>query len=399
MNEQVTVPQRHISSKRILTVAQFLFCFSAMVDPTNLFRTKLPLFALLITLLAISHNKTDSRLLSKYVLLMGIQCVSCCMLTFINEPIDYAFTLQNVFFFMTFMLFVWSKELDIDKAMVFSSIIVSLISIFGLVVMYVNPEMETLLYGYVQGDDAQLWLMARREFLGVELTQFFYKSTPAIIVPYSIVVFKLIYTEKNKLGYLIAAILMFGAFFSSAQRSIIGVGALIPIMIGYKRYKSLFLFKLILFLLGIAVAVLTYKSITELGDSSTEEKSGHIASYIEYFFNHIQYCLLGTGPGSMFYSKGYKAVVCQTEWVYLDIFKMYGIIGGTIIMSFFLYPFKFLIKYRKYGYYYALILGYASFLLVSAQNPFLLASTGLIAMYYTYSQVRNPKLLCEAKSQ
>lgn len=393
----LTATRKINRKERILTVVQFLFCFSAMVDPTNLFRTKLPLFALLIALLAIGHYIIDRRILLNYILLMVVQYVSCCMLSFINEPIDNAFMLQNIFFFMTFLVFVWSKDLNIDKVMIVSSIIVSLISIFGLVAMYINPEIESILFGYVQGEETQLWLMARREFLGVELAQFFYKSTPAIIVPYSIVVYKLIYSDKDKLRFFIISILMFGALFSSAQRTIIGVGVLIPIMIGYKRFKMFYIFKIMTFFVAVFVVVLLYKVITEAGNGSTEEKAGHLGSYMAYYYSHLQYCLFGTGPGALFYSKGYNAVVCQTEWVYLDIFKMYGIVGGVIIMSFFLYPFKFLIKYRKYGYYYALFIGYAAFLLVSAQNPFLLASTGLIAMYYTYSEVKNPDLLQKYK--
>ena len=396
MPEQVAVIRKYKITNKLLAVIQFLFCLSAMVDPTNLFGTKLPLFALLIIVLTAGHHRIDSEIILKYFILLTVQCVSCCMLVFANEIIDYAFTVQNVFFFMTFLLFSWSKDLDIDKAMVYSSVIISSITIFGFVTMYINPEMEAILFAF--GTDESIekcpWMMARREFLGIELVQFFYRSSPAMIIPYTVLVNKLLYARSNKLGILFVISLMFISFVASAQRMIIGSAVLIPIILGFKKFKSSLIFRTIIAIMGLFAFIILIKAIFDTTvEESSDVKFGHIISYVDYYFSYIPYCLFGTGPGALFYTKGYNDIVCQTEWVYLDIFKMYGIIGGSIIMSFFLYPLKCFYKHRKENQSKSLLIGYALFLILSMQNPFLLASTGLIAMYYAYSHIKKPVLL------
>jgi hypothetical protein len=127
-------------------------------------------------------------------------------------------------------------------------------------------------------------------------------------------------------------------------------------------------------------------------ESSLQIKSGHLISYKKLIVEHPLILILGAGAGSKFYSEGFKENVAQTEWSYAEIIRWFGVFGGGIIISIYLFPLYILYKKRKtLPYSFPVRIGYSFYLLIAGTNPLLLGSNGLLALLIIYNYVFNPK--------
>jgi hypothetical protein len=136
---------------------------------------------------------------------------------------------------------------------------------------------------------------------------------------------------------------------------------------------------------------LIFSLIAEKSEASNKIKFANLDSYSELLIKHPTILLSGQGAGSIFYSKGRHSMVVQTEWSYLEILRMFGIIGAAVIVVLFFYPLYLIYKKRKLlELWVPAFLGYVLYLFVGGTNPLLLGSTGMLIMLSAYSYALNP---------
>jgi hypothetical protein len=133
----------------------------------------------------------------------------------------------------------------------------------------------------------------------------------------------------------------------------------------------------------LVFSVLIFSLISEKSEASNKVKFANLDSYSELLIKHPTILLSGQGAGSIFYSKGRRSMVVQTEWSYLEILRMFGIIGAAVIIILFFYPLFLIYKKRKIlELWIPVFVGYRFYLL--------LGSTGMLVLLSAYSYALNP---------
>lgn len=375
----------------LVKLSCYLFCLTSILDPTNsILRLKLPIFVIFVFSLIV-NDKPQIKYVGYYVFIFFVLIVSLASGIVSDADIDFQLTIQFFVFFLLFVCLLWDSYIDLFKPLVLSSLFVSIITIIGFVVMLGFPNIEGALFVFSTAHDFT-FLMARRNFLGIEVVSFFYKSIPIVIIPASYYLNEIINYNKRTIKNLLFVSIFLFALFCAGNRAMIGVVFLIIFFISYGKISKWPLFKpLLIFILFVAVYV-GILSITEKGEESNDIKFGHIQSYIEYFSDKWYLLLFGSGAGSLFYSKGFQEMTGVTEWTYLEMIRLYGLFGTIMILMFFTYPLRN--YYRKLETIYAwkaFALGYIFYFLVSASNPYLMGSTGFLCILFMFSITSNPK--------
>jgi len=89
--------------------------------------------------------------------------------------------------------------------------------------------------------------------------------------------------------------------------------------------------------------------------------------------------LLGQGLGSYYYWSGFGEAISNTELTFLEIFRNYGLILGTLLLMLILYPLKY-IKLKSDDIHTCILIGYGTYLLMCSSNPLLFSSSGMIIL-------------------
>ena len=95
--------------------------------------------------------------------------------------------------------------------------------------------------------------------------------------------------------------------------------------------------------------------------------------------------ILGQGPGTEFYSEGFRKMTMKTEWTYVELLRNYGLLCIPILYVV-IYPFLRLLKQAfKFDSALAIAFGYVIYLVIAGTNPLLLSSTGMLVILSAYS--------------
>ena len=126
--------------------------------------------------------------------------------------------------------------------------------------------------------------------------------------------------------------------------------------------------------------------ISDKDEKSNAIKFSYLEAYSDLIVSHPSILILGQGAGSKFYSKDRKDMKFQTEWSYIEIFRMFGLFGFFYVLFLFFFPLFIIFKYRNiFEDAFPMMLGYLLYLIVGGTNPLLLGSTGMIVLLVTYS--------------
>lgn len=374
----------------LITLSCYLFCLTSLLDPANsIFRLKVPLFLLFLFSLVISY-KPQVKYLGFYIavflsFLISYESGMMCGLEF-----DKDLTIQSLIFFLLFISLLWDSYIDLFMPLVFSCLIVSIVTIIGFVIMTSFPEIEAVINVFAV-DHGYPFMMSRREFLGVQVVSFFYKSIPVVIFPATYYFKELIFSPFNRNRNIILSSIFLLALFFAGNRTMMGMAFIIFFAISYEKLSLRKWFQPLLFVVFICVAYVGYLSITEIGEESNDIKYAHLVSYVDYFSERWYLIFFGSGAGSLFYSIGFEKMTGITEWTYLEMIRNYGLFGLTAIMLFFTYPlWHYSEKSRTVQGWNALSLSFIFYLIASGTNPYLMSSTGYIVILFMFSLVSNP---------
>lgn len=377
--------------QKITGFTALLFVLFCLVDPNNaVFGLKMPAFLLFILSLAVSY-KPNWKYAGIILCLIFVNLLSVFLGYLGGISADAQIQLQYSIFFTLLITLFWSEHIDLLVPLSFAGFVISIISILGFMAMQFNPEIESALYLFSISHD-QPYFMGRRNFLGFDFVSFVFMSLPPVFIPAAIHYEKLLYEKKNRGRNLLLTIVYFFAFFCSGQRAMfLGVFAILMI-IGYpkiKQFKLIQLLVIVFFFIGVYIA---YQAIIDPNSNSTNIKFGHLESYLDLFQSKWYYLIFGMGPGAFFYSKGFGTMTSLTEWTYIEIIRMYGLVGLFFFVCLLIIP---LVRHNNkkspIKYWQSIVLGYIVFLISCMSDPWLIGSPGLICILFIYSVVDNPK--------
>ena len=373
-----------------LKISTYLFCIFAIIDPANsILGLKIPTFILFLFSLALyAKPRSDNFMLVSSLIFINLLSFVCGLV--MNFSFDTSITIQFLIFFITLYSLSWDFVIDLFDALVISSVLLSIITIAGFVVLVSFPDVAILLSGFSESHNT-VFMMSERNFLGFTFYSFFYRSLPIVVIPASIYFGRFLNEPYNKRFNLSLALLFLVALFCGGNRAmILGVFVIISLS-SYSRFKNNKFFKVLLFIVIIAGLLVAYLAITEKGEESNDIKYGHLVSYLSYFPEKWYTLLFGAGAGSEFYSIGFESMTPLTEWTYLEIIRMYGLVGLALMLYFLFKPVLFSPWPDNVRNWSQVAFGYCLYMILAGSNPNIFCSTGLICILFVYSYVSNPK--------
>lgn len=371
----------------------FLFVLVIMIDPTNgLLHLKDKVFIAVVAYCVVAY-KIDIKYLA-HVLLPIVAIAMSYVLSIMQGNIaDMDEVLAAFKSIMPLIMLLWIKHFNVIKIMGIPAVLVCVISITCWLLMLYNPVLESIIYKYNMDHDATMQ-MSKRTIMGVQIFGCYYKSFVSIMFVMFSVIYGMLNTQKTfaKFGYIILFVIFMFVCAISGTRSTM----LLPFaMIGMASYRQImahekvrYLLLPILFIFFVVFLGVVFMLASETSEYSNSIKYAHVGSYIDLFIEHPQYLLFGQGPGTEFYTEGFRAYVVRTEWTYLDLVRNYGI-GSLMIMSVFIFPLWRLRKSLSDNYVFGIYCTYIIYLFIAGTNPLLMSSTGMAVILAIYSFMEN----------
>jgi hypothetical protein len=143
--------------------------------------------------------------------------------------------------------------------------------------------------------------------------------------------------------------------------------------------KKYVCFSVLIFLIGIVCFSIIIFLLFTIKNTSSIAKDGHLISYIEYFSENPVKILFGQGPGALFYTKGFRQAVTNTELSYLELIRMFGIFFTTVIIIIYAYPVVIMLVNKSF-FTFSISISYIAYLFIAGTNPLLIGPTGFIAL-------------------
>ena len=380
-----------------------------MLDPTNtIFRSKEICFFLLIMLYFFvkhkyNYNKIDRRTTTVLIILFFINTFSLVFGEFMNFKFDYSITLDSFKTFVFFAVLYFVRDVKIESLVdkiIIPSVLVSLItiSIFSFLFLLPISAIEIIPYDLTFN---HTMMIGGKEILGININQVFYKTSPILVLTFSIVFSRALNVLDKRKKNLLFSLLIFVAIIMSGTRANLFSALLILIALSlFKMSKSnmgrVAVYPLLLVFI-IFSFIMTTKLLKQKDDYSIEVKSGHIESMKLLVKEHPLILIFGQGPGSFYYSSGIKKEITLSELSYLEIIRNYGIISGSFIIILFLFPF-YIIRKNRIKNSFPFIIGYIAYLFIGGTNPLLLSSTGILVLAVAYSYAYNQNLVKSEKN-
>ena len=369
-----------------------LLLFVVIVDPTNtILGLKDIVFFLLIMFLLIDHKNLR---LNKNTLffVVGIYIVFFISLlvgrvtgnTFSNEA---TFGYLKSFLFLFLFIVVDYRNINFFRAFIPPCVIISIIIIFLWFTMNFWPLLEGRIYNIIMSYDNPTILMGHRNFLSININSVFYKTSPVLIIPFAY--YFDIWLNKKGCKNLIFSFLFFLALMGSGTRANM-LSAILVLFILYavklKHHKYFYVTMLLIILLGSTIII--KKLFKEKEDSLFVKKEIYYNIIDEITSNPLT-LLFGNGAGSLYDSgKTAHGVTHISELSYLEIYRMFGLFGGSLIIMLFIFPI-YLAQIYKPPNKRAFILGYIAYLFIGGTNPLLIGSTGFTVLIFAYQFSRN----------
>lgn len=377
---------RHI----VQQIGQFLFfllILVSMLDPSNsLLHLKEKIF-----LLCLGFNllffKPDFRFLLPLLSVFAVLFLGYVLAQIQGNPIDEEYLQITFKGLAPLFLLLWVRHYDVLRIARYPALITCLIILvlYGLIAS--SPVIEYAVFTFSKQNNGFV-MITTRNILGVKIFGMYYRSIVSIIPLLFYWLYRGSLRNYKQPLLLLVCLVMMGTFFISGTRAMMLMPLFALGVIFYDRLsKSMriryFLYPLFVLLI-FAFLLLVSLLATQEGDQSNAIKYGHLNSYVELFSDAPQYLLWGQGIATSFYSEGFGYMTPQTEWIYIELLRNYGVFAFVII-GFFFYPLWIFYLHRKDPFTRGFALTYFAFLLIAGTNPFLLNSQGMTVLWIVYS--------------
>lgn len=376
-----------IKKINIPKLLNFLFLFLAIMDPTrNIFHLTEVAFILLI----FANCKRISFNYLPFIVFCLMSYFLSLSFSITNQNFDKAreISLLTSYSFLFYLFFSKSSKLKTFYYFYRIGLLMSVI-VVGIGLFFIFFEDIGLMFiNFFRDEKNTIMFSSARRILFVVIISVFYKTSPMIVLLLSYSLYLLFKTHKKKY-FIHSSLFMANLLFSGTRANILSALLIVCFIFLFHLYfdkKSIFFFPVLTFLCIAGALILIFLLITTK-DASASVKDLHMESEWDLFLsNPIRTFFVGYGPGSMFYTKGWKMFTSQTEVSYMELIRNYGFFGAAGIIFMFLYPFILMFKNKKYEpmLKLSLSLGYLAYLFIAGTNPFLNCATGYLTMSIFY---------------
>lgn len=377
---------KNITVHNFTYYAIIIFVSIIIIDPTNEI-LKLKSLSFGFVLLCFLISKLNTLKLSVLFTLFSFFFIAVGILNaYLNNSYSVDVDFQKSFIqiaLFSFLIFPLSQlsTNEILKANYIVGLILCSVILIIFIFYLSNPQNGALIYHYLMDVQSTPTIkISHREYYGIRIIAFFYKTTPFLFFS---ILYKINYL-KSFSDYLIIILLLIPIFITGSRTpTLCGLIIVSFFFIKYKIKtpdKRLF----IGFILSSLFLLLFFILIYEKNETSIVVKTGNFNIYLEDIFSSGYNFFIGSGIGSQFLDfRGYW--VPYSELTYLDIFRYWGIIGGSLFILVVFYPSILIIskdkRLKSFG------LAYFLYMVLSGTNPFLFCSTGWFCLMMGYTIV------------
>jgi hypothetical protein len=368
-----------------------LLVFVLVIDPTNtLFKAKELVFALFIGSSVVCKIKISKDLLLVIMVFFFITLLSLCSGFLQGFQFDRAATFSFIKSLLFLFILLFVREFDFLTPLTKASLVIAIVTISVAIIFMWQLSFAPKLYEFIANRDHFIMISEHRYFLGYQVPNYFYKTSPILVIPFAMTLYHA-FTSQKKKHYLIAGLFFTALLFSGTRANILSTVLICGLLFLNQIYKNKFWKQAVLLLLPVvftAFVFILFKFLLEQEESNLI-KIERAASMIDVFKEHPLVLLFGQGPGSLYHtSSGIDGVLYKSELSYLEIIRMFGLIGGGLIILIFVLPLVVAHKNRKQlNGYFPFFISYLGYLFIGGTNPLLLGSTGFLALATAYSYV------------
>lgn len=364
-----------------------LFLLVLMLDPGNAILHLKDKFFILFLGYNLLFLKPDLRFLLPIFTVFALLFFGFIMGNVQGNPIDLTY-MSGVFKGVSpLVLLLWVKHYDVLKLARIPALItcVVILILYGFIVSSDAIQYAVFLYSKQHNE---MVMITTRNLLGIKFFGMYYRSIVSIIPILFCVLFTAFSPSHKRKRHFFFAIILTTTFFISGTRAMMLTPLFVIGILLFNKFSQYPRGKYLLYPLLIsgvfAFLLLIFLLATQEGDASNTVKYGHLASYARLFNEHPQYLLWGQGTGSTFYSEGFNAVTAETEWIYLELLRNFGVLS-LFILGVYFFPLYIFFRHRQDKFTAGFGLCYFGFLLIAGTNPFLLNSQGMTVLWMVYS--------------
>lgn len=300
--------------------------------------------------------------------------------------------LSNQFMVAVSLLFIiylieW-YDIDIDYIVKFSGVLLSLLT----ALLYFLLLQPTLLFSglFDLFSTYSLGSFGQREF-SENSTAFFHLGTaPFLFLPFSLFCVSL--RDRKSFGNAAGAVLTGLAIIASFSRGVIILSFASMLLIMWSNFTKKWKLISVLLLFPILAGVLYYFSVNTQVFSSEEisnkVKMGHVLSYFDSLT--LKNFFFGDGLASYYYSSGTELFMAHTEVTPIDMCRYFGVFLTFSIFAVLVFPTLDFRRYQGENFLYFIL--FLLYLLLSATNPTLINSFGLLVVVWYWSKILSRRL-------
>lgn len=384
------------TSRRVLQLTVVTLVFTALLDPGDLIlHMKVPAFAAMIFVWLLRRG-FGGRIMTQGMLSinLAIAVVIPLMWTIFGMMNHNAhnggaqFGTLKSFLFLLIVPVLLSDDIDLASLIIRMGSLVALLTIAMLAVSLFSPVLFAALYAFTL-DKGNALIDPSRDLLGPGIGMFYYKSSCLMIFPFSYYCSRLF---QRGSGWLLPLLMcsLFGTalLISGTRANILAVlfvgGAMVLLWI---RRTGGWVTSLAVGVLGVfLVAATVIPKYADTQEQGNAVKLGHFRSYEQEFATRPSVLLWGEGAGTAFYTEGVQGWMTNSELTYLELIRVFGL-PMTILFG----AGMVWIGYRLFvdgGS--PIALAYIAYVAISASNPLLISSTGLLAICAMWKQAVKP---------
>lgn len=372
---------------RMFKVILFLFVVDTLFDPADLlFGLKLPLYLACWGLgLLVCITRRESTALSLELVLYSLVMVALPLLSILSyQLIDgndrfEGFSMLKAYLFisMAALLYLTRTNLLPVLSAGLSLLAFAIFAVTALVLMV--PVLFMPIYSF--GMEYRIFGIDERDYGGLVMFQMFFVTSSMLSVAAAYYFHRAYRSSFRRKRHWALMALCLGAMILAGSRNNIFVAIVLPIILAFvysQRKLRMGAVIAVGVLVGIIAVFDKLKILLNPVEVSNQVKINMLNDYAAIFDNPVSLWIgRGLGAYDNFANRGPNFV---TELTYLEIIRNYGVVMGLVLMALLLYPLIYGFLLRKSYPEKHIIVAYGLYLLMSATNPLLFSSAGILVL-------------------
>lgn len=393
---EIQQPEENSWSRRILLLAIMLLVLVALLDPADeILHLKVPAFVAGICVWlwrrGLTRRTVSLRLwilTTAFAIVLPVAFTIVGILSHSAHSGDAPLALFKSFLFLLLVPVLVSEDIDVVALLIRLCIVVALLTLTVVAVNFLSTGLFLILYDFTLAKHNATISQSRDSF-GIGLGQFYYKTSPLMIFPFTYYSRRLIEFGSGRWLALSLTLVYSAAFLCSGTRANVFVALLIFGVLALARLRRTLGWHAAVAVAALGILVTSATLLPRALNTqevSNAIKLGHIRSYEEEFNTRWPALLWGEGANSGFYSEGFQDWTTVSELTYVEMVRLFGI-PVTIVITGGLLWIGYLLIVRGER---TLAIAYFAYLAISASNPLLISSTGLMAVCAVWKEAVMP---------